>query len=671
MKKLGLIGWFIVVPFLSRAQEADNSPIHQLIAELYEQYAAESEEEPDVENFFEELTALAARPLELNSSSRRELERLPFLSELQVENLLYHRFTYGAFTSLYELQLVEGFDMTDIRRMLPFIRLGEAENEREELRWWEVKQYGRHELYLRNDYSRQSLPYDGDRLHSWVKYRFEFRDRIRFHLTAEKDAGERWWDASRGGVDFVSSSLQLRSQGVVSNLILGDFTAGFGQGLVLRQGFRRGKSAMTTQVAIRDAGFKRYASTNEHLFFRGAAATFHFGKTDLSTFLSCRKIDATFDGSVFRSIYTSGLHRTPSEIEKDDRVTQHSMGVNLSYTQLYYELGLTAVYTRFDTPLQPEIKPYSYYYFRGSHQLTSGLHYRFRVHYFNFFGEAALTRWPGAGTINGVSFAPSSRVNIALVHRYYARSFSPLFASAFSAQSRVGNESGFYAGVEMALLARWKLSAYADSYRFGWLKYGVDAPSVGNDFLLQLQHSASRKLQLTLRYRYRQADGSERSGQSPLIAVQQEKKRSGRMQLDYTAGRVVFRSTMEANRFDGTGLAATGYAAWQDVIFQLQRLPLKMTFRYLFFDIPGGDNRIYTYETDVLHAFSSPSFSGKGSRYYLVAQYEIGKQISVWLKAAQLRYADGRTHIGSGSSAVAGDSRTEFHFLMRFRIRNH
>ncbi|KAB2829449.1 MAG: hypothetical protein F9K10_00300, partial [Paludibacter sp.] len=72
MKKLGLIGWFIVVPFLSRAQEADNSPIHQLIAELYEQYAAESEEEPDVENFFEELTALAARPLELNSSSRRE-----------------------------------------------------------------------------------------------------------------------------------------------------------------------------------------------------------------------------------------------------------------------------------------------------------------------------------------------------------------------------------------------------------------------------------------------------------------------------------------------------------------------------------------------------------------------------------------------------------------------
>lgn len=671
MKKLQLSVWFLLFHCIGWAQEPDTMSIHQFIADVYEHYAAEMEEEPDLESFFEELVALAARRLELNTASRQELERLPFLSEIQVENILYHRFTYGAFSSIYELQLVEGLDMTDIRRMLPFIRLGKAVEEREEIRWWEVKKYGRHELYLRNDYSGQSLPYDGDRFHSSLKYRFEFRDRIRLNITAEKDAGERWWDSQRGGVDFVSGSLQLRPQGLVNNLIVGDFTAGFGQGLVLRQGFRRGKSAMATQVVNRDAGFKRYASTNEHLFFRGIATTFHIRKIALNTFFSSRKIDATIDDSLFRSIYTTGLHRTASEIDKDGRVMQHSMGMNINYTHLRYELGLTTVYTRFNHPLQPEVKPYSYYYFRGNDQLTSGIHYRFRLHYFNFFGESAFTRWPGAGTINGVSFAPSSRVNIALVHRHYSPSFSPLFASAFSAQSRIGNESGFYAGVEISPIARWQLSAYADSYRFAWLKYGIESPSVGNDFVLQLRHSASRSLQLTLRYRYRQAFGSVRSEHSPLVEVQQERKWAGRMQLDYVTGSVSFRNAMEVNRFDGLGVASIGYAAWQDVTVRMQRLPLNVTVRYLFFHIPDSDNRIYTYETDVLHAFSSPSFSGKGSRYYLVARYEFSDRLSVWLKAAQLSYADGRSNIGSGSGAFEGDRRTEFHVLMRIRIRNH
>lgn len=672
----------VVVPVFS--QEPDTRSIEQLIADLYEQYSAETEEEiPDIETFYEELTELASQPLSINSSQREELERLLFITPSQVENILYHRYTYGAFTSLYELQLVEGLDMTDIRRMLPFITLGDSQVSDDGISWWEVKKYGKHELYNRTDFgvetkkgymsvgseSPGSAAYTGDRVYSSLKYRFDFRDRIRFNITAEKDAGEPWWD--RKGVGFVSTSLQVRPGGWINNLVVGDFTAGFGQGLVLRQGFRRSKSSMVTQVMNVGAGFKRYASTNEHQFFRGIAASVRKSHLTLHAFASHRLLDASFEDSIFKSIYTTGLHRTHSEQEKRDRVGQSTAGATIIYSQPMYEIGYSGLYTRFTQPLLPTFKPYNQFYFSGEQQFNSGINYRFRWLQFNFFGETALSGNQGVATLNGLLFAPSSRVNVALVHRYYSHRFNSLFASAFSAQSRVGNEQGMYIGIELFPIAKWKMAAYADSYRFPWLRFGVDAPSYGNDFLVQLQHSASRKLQLSLRYRYRQAFTSQRDERNPVVFTTLQTKWSGRFMVDYNSGPVQFRQSFEVNQYSASGTTTPGYAAWQDVSTQLGQLPLKLSWRYLVFNAPANDNRIYTYEADVLHAFSSPSFSGKGNRMYLVAQYVVADWLSVWLKASQLRYADGRMQIGSGNEQIMGTKRTEFHILLRFRHRNH
>ena len=679
MKALNVIIFLFGIVFTSFTQETDTRTIDQLIADLYEEYAAESEDEiPDAETFYEELSLLAAQPLSINSSDREQLERLLFLTAVQVENILYHRYTYGAFTSLYELQLVEGLDMTDIRRMLPFIRLGDAQPVKDDFSGWELLNYGKHELFQRTDWVNEtkkgylptaSSPYLGDRIYNSLKYRFDFRDRIRITITAEKDAGEPWW--TKSGPGFISSSVQLRSMARIDNLVIGDFTAGFGQGLVLRQGFRRSKSSLATQIMNVGAGFKRYASTNEHQFFRGVATSLRFSNLQLHAFASYRKIDATFEDSVFKSIYSTGLHRTLSEQEKRDRVGQTTGGFNISYTQPAYEVGFTGVYTRFSQAYEPEVKPYSYFYFRGTQQFSSGIHYRTRWKLFNFFGETALAGNGTPATLNGVLFAPSSRVNLALLHRYYPYRFNSIFASAFSAQSRIGNEQGIYTGIELLPLAKWKVSAYADSYRFDWLRYGVDAPSYGNDFMIQLQHSASRSLQLSMRYRYRQAFTSQRDSWNPLVRTVQEEKWSGRFNLDYNAGLLVFRNSLELNRYSAKGITTTGYAAWQDVTARFNHWPVQLSLRYLVFNAPNYNNRIYTYETDVLQAFSSPSFSGRGNRMYVVAQFTINKWVALWVKASQVRYADGSLQIGSGNELLEGNKRTEFHILLRFRSRKY
>jgi hypothetical protein len=45
------------------------------------------------------------------------------------------------------------------------------------------------------------------------------------------------------------------------------------------------------------------------------------------------------------------------------------------------------------------------------------------------------------------------------------------------------------------------VDAYADFYQFPWLKYQVDAPSIGKDCLLQIVYKPNKQLEMYIRYR--------------------------------------------------------------------------------------------------------------------------------------------------------------------------
>ena len=102
--------------------------------------------------------------------------------------------------------------------------------------------------------------------------------------------------------------------------------------------------------------------------------------------------------------------------------------------------------------------------------------------------------------------------------------------------------------------------------------------------------------------------------------------------------------------------------------YTFSRLPLKIDFRYQFFDARNYDNRFYSYEKDVLYAFSIPMFYGTGSRYYLNVRYDINRKLSVWFKVAQTKYADGRESVGSGNDLIMGNKKTDFRMLVRWEF---
>lgn len=146
----------------------------------------------------------------------------------------------------------------------------------------------------------ESRKYVGDPYYNHLKYRFRYKDRVQFGVTAEKDAGEQFWGEHHKGYDFFSAHLELRNVGKIKTLVLGDFRANFGQGLVMRTDFSMGKSSYVMQVTPKSNGLKKFSSTSETDFLRGAGATFRFGKVDVTAFYSNRIIDGDTLNGQFR-----------------------------------------------------------------------------------------------------------------------------------------------------------------------------------------------------------------------------------------------------------------------------------------------------------------------------------------------------------------------------------
>lgn len=673
-----ILGFWLLSLNLAVAQDKTQST-EQIIADIFEQYTAETDEAIDFESFYDELHELAISPINLNKATKEDLDKLIFISDTQVENILYYIYRFGPLNTIYELQLVEGLDMTDIRNMLAFVYVGDEMVTSQKIYKADLFKYGKNEVLYRLDRGLESKrayqpdnsssdKFQGSAFYNSFKYHFRFKDRISAGLTMEKDAGEQLLDTSHVGYDFYSFHVQLNDFGKFKTIVLGDFKANFGLGLVMSSGFGMGKSSYVLNVIPHNTGLKKFSSTNESDYLRGAGATLKFGKFDFSAFYSNRMTDGdTLTGS-FQSFYKTGLHRTDAEIAKKHTINQQLAGVNTTFTHAKFQLGFTVVHTFMDQRLEPEVSNYNQFYFRGNKQTTAGLNYRFRLSRLNFFGESACSNNQGFATVNGVSFSPVSQVSLVGMMRYFSKKFDTFYANTFSEGSRISNETGYYLGAEIRPYKKWKIAAYADSYRFPWLKFGVDAPSLGQDYLLQADFVARRDLAMFWRFKIEEKQISELDLNQNIPALKTHLKASLRYQLTYSFGSFNFRNVLEGNMIQHNNLNTYGLSAFQDVSYTFSSMPLKIDLRYQFFDAADYDNRFYTYEKDVLYAFAIPMYYGVGNRYYLNLKYDLNKNITFWMKFAQTVYADYRETIGSGNEEIQGNRKSDIRFLLRYEF---
>jgi len=674
------------------AQESNEEIIEKFIEEV----TASTDLEIDYTDIYEDLNYYLYNPLNINEATIEELEKLYILSEYQMKGIIYYRETYGSFYTIYELIHLGGFNAGVVRLIQPFITVEKTEPFLK-FKPSQVFKYGGHQLFVRSqktleeakgysDITPEELEenpnsrYPGNPLKIYTKYKFNYKTYLNWGITAEKDPGEEFFSGNRkDGFDYYSAHFFARKLGPVKALALGDFNAQFGQGLVMYNGFGYGKSSMALDIRKRSQGLRPYGGADENLFFRGAGATVGYKSIDFTVFFSHKKKDAnitvvdSLDGSIeeVSSLQTSGMHRTPSELEDRKALTEIVYGANLKFNHKKFRVGATGVTYQYSSNLVKTPQPYNYYSFTGNSNANFGIDYQASIRDLTLFGEAAVCQSGGMAFLNGALFSLSPQMNMALLHRYYERDYQALFASAFGENSTVSNENGLYLGTVIYPFARLKITAYYDMFTFPWLKFGVNAPSRGYDYIAQADYSPSRYVSFYLRYKHEvkpeNVPGSE-STTYYIKGIEDVETTKLRFHISYSVSRQLqFRNRIEWALYKNVSTRDEGILLYHDISYKPDIVPFTFSARYAIFDTDSWDSRLYAYENDILYAFSIPAYYDKGSRVYFNIKYSINKHIDLWFRIAQTYYSN-KTSSGSGLDEVQGKTKTEAKVQLRFKL---
>ena len=657
--------------------------------EKWEEYIEElfegSEENPEsIEKLYNDLSYLSENPLNLNKTTVEQLSQIPFLSEMQILNILDYKRKHGEIVSIYELKNIPFLDMETIELILPFVYIGKIDKNRP-LTIKNLLKYGTNELMLRYDRGLnekkgyKEVPdsileqspnrkYVGEPFYTSLRYSYSFDNRLQAGFVTEKDAGEAFWNKRNKGYDYYSAHFFMKDIGQIKSLAVGDYKISFGQGLVISGDFTPSRSSILSQAERRNNGFRRHYSTNENDFFRGVASTVSLKKVDISAFYSHRKADATTDESTISSLKTDGIHRTEGDLGKKHNINIQTFGGNIRYISQSFQMGITALtYSFGGLSVEPELRPYNIFYFRGKRNTNIGTDYTWRHRQFTFFGETAISENGAMATLNSIQWNVSSSFRSLILYRNFSRKYQALYSSAFSQGSTVQNEEGLYISLQWAPIAYWKFSGYADFFRFPWLKYGIDAPSSGQEYMIQADFTGIKKTIISTRYRFKQREKNiTQEHEVMVLPIDQHRLR---LQITHKPSTIMtFRTTLEGNIYeDKITPNNQGWVISQNMSWKKVDSPIQADLFAAYFKTTDYNTRIYSNEKNMLYSFSIPSFYGEGVRLAAVLRYNFTKRLYIQTKAAWVHYYD-RDIIGSGLEEIEGRNKMDLYAQLRWKF---
>lgn len=675
-KLIGIILLFLLTS-MAAAQEIPISSEQQL-----ENQADTEQGETEDDTWLQDLELFRKNPVNVNMADADELRQLRVISDLQIANLISYRTVLGKLQSIYELQSVPSWDVATIKKVLPFITVAGAISVRDDLlnRFAE----GEHSLMLRMsqvlerskgfDPSTSGTKYLGSPQRFFFRYRYTYKNLLQYGVTADKDAGEQFFRGiQKHGFDFYSFHLFVRKAGIMQAIALGDYTVNLGQGLIHWQSLAFKKSVDVMGVKRQSAVLRPYTSSGEFYFHRGAGITIRKGKVESTVFISFRKLSANYvadtvnNEEYISSFLNSGYHRTESETADKNRISQWATGGNISYKGRNYHIGANGVYYQFSLPVQKRDEPYNLYAINGSSWYNASMDYSFTFRNFHFFGEAAIAKNNEKAMVNGLLISVDSKIDLSVVHRSIGAGYQAVNGNAFTENTYPTNERGIYTGISIRPFSGWKIDAYCDFFKFPWLKYLVDAPSEGYDYMAQLTYSPNKQTELYTRFRSESKEANQPANSSVTNYLVSLPRKNWRTQVSFKLNNgITLRNRAEILWYDKKGAnAENGFLIFQDVIYKPLMNSFSAGIRLQYFDTDGYNSRIYAYENDVPYSYSIPSFFGRGFRYYLNAGYDISDKTSIWVRLARTGYKSEVT-VGSGLDEIPYNHKTDFRIQIRY-----
>ncbi len=644
-----------------------NAPSWQLYLEQW----MTQEDEGDVswEETYQTLEYLAANPIDINHATKDVLEQLPFLTDTQIEDLQAYIYQYQGLRSWGELMLIESIGYTE-RMLLPYFA---TLNNDEATHFPSLKNLlskGKSTLTLAGNvplYTRKGDEngYLGYRYRHSLRYTYQYSDYLQAGLVGAQDAGEPFFsNRNAWGYDHYSFYVAIRKLGPLKALVVGRYKVKMGLGLVINNDLGLGKAMAMSGLSRTATTIRPHSSRSSANYLQGAAATVALSPhIDLTAFASWRKADATLsdDNNAIVTLLKTGYHRTTTEMNKKNNITQTMTGANLYWSNHGWHAGLSGVFTRYDKELQPNTtQRYRQYYPQGNNFWNISASYGYTHHRLSFNGETATGGCNAIATLNALSFRPTTNLTLNLIQRFYGKAYYSLQSESFAEGGRVQNESGVLAGVSWNVNTRWQLSAYTDYAYFPWARYQAHLASHSWDNFITALYSY-RQWQVTARYRLkmRTKDNADKSGmtdettQRARLSVSfTQPQWSVKTQADYALSHYLTRSQ--------------GYMVSQQASIHFPQW-LQATALVGYFHTDDYASRLYTYERGLLYSFSFPAYYGKGVRYALFVRGDISKDLMLIGKVGVTNYLD-RDHISSGLQQINGSSKTDIELQLRWKF---
>jgi len=721
---MGLICLLIAMPIFAQevGEGQQDYGVNGELQDVIELLIQENEELANNDTFLESLQDFYDNKPNINKATVDDLMpliELGLLTEKQIVELIKYRENVGKIINKYELQAIPKWDLATIRKVIPFVRVKGGITDFN----MPIPQLlfgGKHEFYLR--YSRVLeeqagyIPdtladgtiepiYLGSQEKIYARYRHKQTKKLSYGVTGEKDAGEQFFRGyQKQGFDFYSAHLYVKDLGPLKHLAIGDYEIKIGQGLMVWNGIAFGKSPYVMNIKRQGPSVKPYTSVNEYNFFRGVATTVGIGKKmELTAFGSYKPIDINFqtmdtigntiltevtgdDGFISAaaagSLQQTGMHRTLSEVLDKNTSKQTNVGADFVYQNSKMEVGIAGLYTNFKDVYARQDRPYNIFHFSGQNLLNASVHYRYLLGNIHLFGETAISDnrdgQVGWGTVNGALISMHPTIDVSLLYRNFSKDYQSLFAQPFSESSTPINESGFFIGTEIRPVKKWLIQAYTDVYTHRWLKFRTDAPSYGHDKMVQVTYKPSRELSMYVRYNtetkgrnFSQGDAETDFELDDLSDVVIDAKLSRtRFNLRYKLHKdLVLKSHVQISSFeDGVKPRERGYLVFQEISWKKFGFPISVDIRYSLFDTDSWDTRIYTYEKDVLYAFSIPPFANRGRRFYTVLRWNATRNLTFWGRFARTTY-DNLNYISPGNTeGINGNKKSEVKLQMRMKF---
>ena len=666
--------------------------IMQALAEDYDDAAADDDAAEAFQAQMEELAALHDNPLDLNRCSRDDLLALPFLDDDEVDAVIDYRTLHGTIRSVSELLLVGRLSTTHARWLQLFVEVLPADVAARGSR----PPSSRHDLMTRLDiplYERQGWPW-AQGIANRLRYTGQWNNHWDVGLRAEKDSGEPIFNRQNPFYDAWGGHVMFKDWKWLRTLIIGDFQVSFGEGLVMNTAFHLGKQVSALWRTA--SSLRPHRSTDECRFLRGAAATIDLSREWTVTALySYRSLDATVQAdNTVRSINSTGLHRTASELSHKGTLGNHTAALHAQWHKPRGHLGATAAFLRYDHQFSQGTSLYRQIYPEGYLFGVAGVDYSFHSNHFHVHGETAyslsasspsLSSSPSRGSVVGgfPADARSSRggwamlnkavwrfnanTHLGLVQRFYAKDFISPHAQAFGENSRVQNESGLCLFFEADRLGPFALHALFDWFYHPWPRFTMTRSSQGCEAACALTWQPRKGSTWLLRYNLRNKEQSDVRHFSHRLRLTHTRQLGSLWTLTATA---IGHRYVEPQ----TGTVSNGFTLFPKIDYGSRDGQWRCSLLLAWFNTHDYDSRLYIYEPGLYQSFNWSMIYGRGERAAATVRWQspasVGRQRLRWHWQAKvgLTHYDDRDAISSGPLLVRSPWKADVSLLARLRF---